>query len=138
MDDEYVIVDDMSRQQPDVPPVFHLPRLNGHDVFEVSVNELQHYFSSGAFSSEEYTRFCFDRIQAINPYLEALIETNPDAISIAQQLDAERKEGKVRGPLHGIPVAVKDVGVRDSTQSSPVKTTNIHACVNVCFALSNC
>lgn len=45
----------------------------------------------------------------MNPYLECVIETNPDAVEIAQQLDDERKKGKVRGPLHGIPVLVKDV-----------------------------
>ena len=46
----------------------------------------------------------------MNPYLEAVIETNPDALEIAQRLDDERARGKVRGPLHGIPVLVKDVG----------------------------
>lgn len=44
-----------------------------------------------------------------NPYLEAVIEINPDAIDIAAKLDEERQNGKVRGPLHGIPVMVKDV-----------------------------
>lgn len=44
-----------------------------------------------------------------NPYLEAVIETNPDALDIAAALDKERKNGKARGPLHGIPVLVKDV-----------------------------
>ena len=46
----------------------------------------------------------------IDPYLEAVIEVNPDAQDIAAQLDDERAEGQVRGPLHGIPVMVKDVG----------------------------
>lgn len=45
----------------------------------------------------------------VNPYLECVIETNPDAIEIAQRMDEERKQGKVRGKLHGIPVLVKDV-----------------------------
>lgn len=47
----------------------------------------------------------------MNPYLEAVIETNPDALAIARSLDDERKDGKVRGPLHAVPVLVKDVGV---------------------------
>jgi len=42
------------------------------------------------------------------PALRSVIETNPDALDDARQLDAERKSGKVRGPLHGIPVLLKD------------------------------
>ena len=42
------------------------------------------------------------------PALNAVIEVNPDAISIAESMDRERKDGKIRGPLHGIPVLVKD------------------------------
>ncbi len=53
-----------------------------------------------------------------NPYLECVIETNPEAIEIAKGLDDERKKGNLRGPLHGIPVLVKDV----STQPPPCST----------------
>ncbi len=45
----------------------------------------------------------------MNGYLECVIEINPDALQIADELDAERRDGKVRGPLHGVPVLVKDV-----------------------------
>ena len=45
----------------------------------------------------------------MNKYLECIIETNPDALNIAAKLDQERKDGNVRGPLHGIPVLIKDV-----------------------------
>jgi Asp-tRNA(Asn)/Glu-tRNA(Gln) amidotransferase A subunit family amidase len=45
----------------------------------------------------------------INPYLECVIETNPDALDIALVLDRDREQGIVKGPLHGIPVLVKDV-----------------------------
>ena len=72
-----------------MPNVFRLPSLRGHDLYEVSIDELQHYYSSGAFDSEQYTQFCLDRIQATNPYLEAIIEANPDALMIARKLDAE-------------------------------------------------
>lgn len=47
----------------------------------------------------------------MNPYLECVIETNPEALAIASSLDLERKNGKLRGSLHGIPVLVKDVSV---------------------------
>jgi hypothetical protein len=47
----------------------------------------------------------------INPYLECVIETNPDALEHARMLDDERLNGRVKGPLHGVPVLVKDVGL---------------------------
>ncbi|KIX05563.1 uncharacterized protein Z518_06435 [Rhinocladiella mackenziei CBS 650.93] len=94
--------------QKELPEIFRLPTCNGHDLYEVSVDELQHLLSSGALSSVEYVKFCLARVQKINPYLECIIETNPDAIDHAQQLDEERESGKIRSPLHGIPVLVKD------------------------------
>lgn len=108
-EDAFTIISRKPKPPKDIPPVFHLPKLNGHELFEVSVDELQHLLSSQAFTSEEYTQFCLDRIQAVNPYLEAVIEVNPDALAIAKGLDEERKDGNVRGPLHGVPVLVKDV-----------------------------
>lgn len=45
----------------------------------------------------------------MNPYLEAVIELNPDASAIAAELDNERRAGRVRGMLHGIPILVRDV-----------------------------
>ena len=109
--EEFVMVDESRSLQPKTPTIFQLPKLNGYDLFEVTVDELQHLYSSGAFTSEEYTQLCLDRIQAVNPYLEAVIETNPAALAIARWLDYERQNSRVREPLHGIPVLVKDVGV---------------------------
>ena len=107
----FVIVDSARSSQPEMPSIFELPKLNGHDMFEISVDEIQHLYSSNAFTAVEYTQFCLDRIQATNHHLEAVIETNPDALSVARSLDEERKHGQVRGPLHGVPVLVKDVGI---------------------------
>ena len=84
-------------------------------MFEISVDEIQHLFASDAFTAVEYTQFCLDRIQATNHYLEAVIETNPDALTIARSLDEEREHGQVRGPLHGVPVLVKDVCIYNLT-----------------------
>ncbi len=53
----------------------------------------------------------------INPYLECVIETNPDALEQALQLDQERKQGRIRGALHGIPVLVKDVSCASCCQT---------------------
>ncbi len=60
-------------------------------------------YSASHFSSFEYAALPLDYIRVVNPYLEAVMETNPDAIRIAQQLDEERKDGKVRGPLRWRP-----------------------------------
>src|SRR5262249_24489767 len=66
---------------------------------------------SGAESSASLVRHYLARIDAIDqrgPAINSVIELNPDAAAIAAQLDAERKSGKLRGPLHGIPVMIKD------------------------------
>ncbi len=65
----------------------------------------------GETTSHAVVQRYLDRIAAIDksgPTINAIIELNPDALNIADQLDAERKNGKVRGPLHGIPVVIKD------------------------------
>ena len=64
--------------------------------------------ASGALSSVELTEAYLDRIGRLDPLLHAVIETNPDALEIAARRDAERRAGRSRGPLHGIPVLVKD------------------------------
>src|SRR5262249_12202305 len=90
-----------------------------NDWIEANIPQLQSLFQSGALTSEELTRGYLDRIAQFNPVLAAVIETNPDAISIARKLDNERHAGKVRGPLHGIPVLVKDnLATRDSMQTT--------------------
>jgi amidase len=89
------------------------------DWLEASIPQLQILFQSGTLSSEELTRGYLSRIAQFNPVLAAVIETNPDAISIAQKLDTERRTGRVRGPLHGIPMLVKDnLATRDRMQTT--------------------
>ncbi len=80
-------------------------------LVETTIDELQQKMSSGELTSKSLTKLYLKRIEAIDkkgPLLNAVIEINPDALSIAEGLDAERKAGKVRGPMHGIPVLVKD------------------------------
>nr|HET7859539.1 amidase [Caldimonas sp.] len=65
----------------------------------------------GSLSAERLVRDCLARIAAIDragPRLHSVIEVNPDVVAIARALDGERKAGRVRGPLHGLPVLVKD------------------------------
>src|SRR4030095_10707364 len=78
------------------------------DFLEKSIPELQDAMASGQLSSKELVRGYLRRIASLNPLLNSVIETNPNAISIAQHLDNERRRGHVRGPLHGIPILLKD------------------------------
>jgi len=84
---------------------------SGIDVVELSATDAQARMTSGSLTSEALTRAYLDRIAKVDdggPHLDAVIEINPKAAEEAAALDAERKSGKVRGPMHGIPVLIKD------------------------------
>jgi amidase len=89
---------------------------------EATVAELQAKMAAGTLSSEQLTSFYLTRILALDqngPGVNAVIELNPDALSIAKQMDALRKHGVVLGPLHGIPVLIKDnIDTGDRLQTS--------------------
>ncbi|QJW91043.1 amidase [Spirosoma taeanense] len=81
------------------------------ELNEFTVSDLQQKMQSGEYTSEALTKLYLDRIEAIDkkgPGLNAVIEVNPDAVTIAKAMDQERKDGKVRGSMHGIPVLIKD------------------------------
>src|SRR5260370_24179325 len=80
----------------------------GFDFIEAAIPQLQAAMASGALTSAGLTMGYINRIQSLNPTLHAVIETNPNAMAIANSLDSERQAGHVRGPLHGIPLLVKD------------------------------
>lgn len=102
-----------------IPSVFNLPKLYGHDVSEVTIRQLQKHFDLDHFSAVEYVEYCLDLIRICNPYLEAVIETNQDAPTIAKNLDDERLAGCSRGPLHGIPLLLKDnIATKDAMQTT--------------------
>jgi amidase len=80
-------------------------------ILEAGVQEQQAQMAAGKLSAKALVQQYLARIAAIDkagPALHAVIELNPDALAIAESLDRERKAGKVRGPLHGIPVLIKD------------------------------
>ncbi|SEN98288.1 amidase family protein [Paenibacillus sp. OV219] len=77
-------------------------------LIEADIVSLQLAMESGELSSEACVRWYLERIERLNPKLKAVLEVNPDAISIAKELDAERRERGSRGPLHGIPILLKD------------------------------
>ena len=81
------------------------------ELLEATVADLQQGMESGRWTARSITEAYLARIDALDrsgPELRSIIETNPEALSIADALDAERRAGNVRGPLHGIPVAIKD------------------------------
>ena len=75
-----------------------------------SAADLAAALAAGTLSAEALVRDCLARIAAIDrsgPRIRSVIELNPDAVAIAKALDGERKAGRVRGPLHGLPVLVR-------------------------------
>ena len=78
---------------------------------EATIDGLQAQMKAGTLTARRLTQAYLDRIEALDrkgPALRSVIETNPDALSIADGLDAERKATGPRGPLHGIPILLKD------------------------------
>ncbi len=94
-------------------------RAGGEPWVEADLRTLQRLLASRQLSSVELTRGYLDRIAQLNPVLGAVIETNPEALTIAAARDRERRRGKARGPLHGIPVIVKDnIATKDRMQTT--------------------
>lgn len=98
------------------------PPVAGFELEEVSIAELQEGMTSGRWTARQLTELYLARIEAIDrqgPTLRAVIETNPDAVAIAGALDEERRLGMVRGPLHGIPILLKDnIATLDRTSTT--------------------
>ncbi len=81
------------------------------ELEEVTIADLQAGMSSGRMTSHSITQLYMARIEELDrkgPTLRHVLEVNPDALAIADSLDRERKSGRVRGPLHGIPILLKD------------------------------
>ncbi|MET3122746.1 amidase [Oxalobacteraceae bacterium GrIS 2.11] len=91
-------------------------------IIEAEVTELQALMQAGKLTATALTESYLSRIKAIDksgPHLNAIIELNPDALSIARELDLERKKSGPRGPLHGIPVLIKDnIATADRMQTT--------------------
>ena len=85
--------------------------VNPFELDEMTIAELQDGMKSGKYRARSIAEKYLERIEAIDrngPAIKSVIETNPDALAIAEALDKERKAKGVRGPLHGIPVLIKD------------------------------
>jgi amidase len=97
-------------------------RAPAYDVEERSIAQLQADLSSGVVTSEQLVQAYLDRIAAIDdagPNLNSVLSLNPNALAEARALDAERAAGRVRGPLHGIPILLKD----NIESADPIPTT---------------
>ncbi len=100
----------------------------GFDFVEKSIPELQVAMASGELTSKDLVKGYLDRIQSLNSLLNSVIETNPNAVSIAQHLDNERRRGHVRGPLHGIPILVKDnIATDDNMETTAGSLALVHS-----------
>ncbi|MEJ7623313.1 MAG: amidase [Pyrinomonadaceae bacterium] len=78
------------------------------DLAETTVAELQAAMAARQMTSRSITNWYLTRIKEVDADLNSIIELNPDALAIAAERDGERRSGKVRGPLHGIPILIKD------------------------------
>ena len=87
------------------------PSVQSFELDEITIAELQDGMKSGKVTARSIAEQYLARIEAIDrngPSIRSVIETNPDALAIAEELDQERKAQGARGPLHGIPVLIKD------------------------------
>lgn len=98
------------------PPAW-APKIAPFELEELTLADLQRGMVSGRYTSVSLSKAYLGRIDQLDrqgPTLRAVLQLNPDALAIAAALDAERKGGRVRGPLHGIPVLIKDnIGTHD-------------------------
>ncbi|OJD20031.1 hypothetical protein AJ78_00047 [Emergomyces pasteurianus Ep9510] len=97
-----------------IPARCHFPPL-----IEATSDQLQAGLKKGCFSSVDLVNAYIERIAEVNSTLKVMAEVNPDAIDIARSLDVERKHGRIRGPLHGLPIIIKgNIGVADKMNTT--------------------
>ncbi|MFC2165683.1 amidase [Acidobacteriota bacterium] len=92
------------------------------ELEEITISELQEGMETGRLTARSIAEMYLSRIDDIdknNQKLSSVLEVNPDLLTIADNLDAERKEGRVWGPLHGIPIIIKDnIDTADKLQTT--------------------
>lgn len=95
----------------EISPAGRPPGVWAFELEEITISELQESMRVGKYTARLIAEKYLERIDAVDkhgPAVNSVIETNPEALAIAEALDKERKEKGTRGPLHGIPILIKD------------------------------
>ncbi|MCL7046397.1 hypothetical protein MKW94_011571 [Papaver nudicaule] len=101
--------------------LFTAVHCHGFTIKEASINEIQLAFKNNSLTSRQLVEFYIKEIQTHNPLLNAVIEVNPDVLTLADKADYERKNSgsRVLGALHGIPILLKDnIATKDKLQTT--------------------
>jgi amidase len=105
-----VVVSGCTRGETTRAPQIENGAPSAFELDETTIAQLQQQMRTGALTASSVVEKYLARIDEVDrrgPALRAMLDTNPDALAIAKQLDDERRAGRVRGPLHGIPVVIK-------------------------------
>ncbi len=78
------------------------------DLEDLSIAELRRLMVGGELTSRDLTAQCLARIEQLDPRVNGILELNPEALEIAERLDQSRDQGARSGPLHGVPILIKD------------------------------
>ncbi|KAK5313573.1 hypothetical protein LTR70_007557 [Exophiala xenobiotica] len=106
-------------QNAGTPELFAMPMCGAFKLEEATIDDMQNAMSNGTLTSVQLCLCYLQRTFQTQNYINSVLELNPEALSIANQLDAERHAGKVRSPLHGIPFTLKDnIGTNDNMETT--------------------
>ncbi|KAK3934228.1 amidase signature enzyme [Diplogelasinospora grovesii] len=107
------------QQNADSADLFPMPPCGSFHLEEATIDQMQEAMQNGTLTSQQLVTCYMLRVYQTDEYINSVLQINPDALAIAAQMDAERKAGKVRGPLHGIPFTVKDnIASKDNLETT--------------------
>jgi len=99
--------------------LFPMPKCGPFSLEEATIDQMQSAMERGKLTSVQLVQCYLTRVYQTNDYINSLLEFNLDALAIAAQRDSERRAGRVRGPLHGIPFTIKEnIATKDSMQTT--------------------